>query len=83
MRYTEAVGGRCDGRHTHPGIENIYILEGELIAKVDGKPDRTMKAGDSYQLAAGVPHAACTTTGVKILTVHIVEKGKPLGSPAP
>jgi quercetin dioxygenase-like cupin family protein len=75
--------GNCSGRHTHPGIESSYILEGDVVVKVDGKPDQHFKAGDSLQLPAGAPHDVCTTTGMKVLTVHVIEKGKPLGSPAP
>jgi quercetin dioxygenase-like cupin family protein len=65
------------------GTSNSYVLEGETVLKVDGKPDQHLKAGDSMQLPAGVPHDDCTTGGVKYLTVHVVEKGKPMSSPAP
>ena len=84
MGLAEIVPGTCGGRHTHPGIETSYVLEGEEVLKVQGKPDQLLKAGDSIQIPAGVPHYGCTTaSGVKVLTVHVVEKGKPLGSPAP
>ena len=83
MGLATVAPGTCSGRHTHPGIENTYVLDGEMMFKVDGKPDRTLKAGDSSQVPAGVPHEGCTTIGVKSLTVHIVEKEKPLGSPVP
>jgi quercetin dioxygenase-like cupin family protein len=75
--------GSCAGRHTHPGIENSYILEGEGVIKVDGKPDQRVKAGEPFQVPASVIHDACTTTGMKILAVQIVEKGKPRATPAP
>ena len=74
----------CSGRHTHPGIETTYILEGELTLKIDGQPDQHFKAGDPGQIPAGVVHDGCAgNSGVKVLTVHVIEKGKPLGSPAP
>jgi len=76
----------CSGRHTHPGIETTYILEGELTLKIDGQPDQHLKAGDPLQIPAGTVHDACATGssgGSKALTVHVIEKGKPLGSPAP
>jgi quercetin dioxygenase-like cupin family protein len=80
----EIPRGTCAGRHTHPGIETSYILEGEGVSKVDGKPDQPYKAGDSVEIPAGVPHDGCaTTSALKILTVHVVEKGKPLASPVP
>jgi quercetin dioxygenase-like cupin family protein len=82
--YAEIAKGSCSGRHTHPGIETSYILEGEGVLKIDGQPDQHVKAGDPIQIPAGVVHDGCATTSVmKVLTVHVVEKGKPLGSPAP
>lgn len=69
--------GVCSGRHTHPGIESSYILEGEGVLKVDGNPDQHIKAGDPIYIPAGVPHDVCTTSGLKILAMQIIEKGKP------
>jgi len=83
IALSEIAPGTCVGRHTHPGTSTGYVLEGETVLKVDGKPDQRIKAGDPYQTPAGVPHEDCTTSGVKLLTVHIIEKGKPLSSPAP
>ena len=84
MGVAELAPGICGGRHTHPGIETSYILEGEGVSKIDGRPDRPVKAGDAIQIPANVPHDGCASArGVKILTVHVIEKGKPLGSPAP
>ena len=84
MGLAEIAPGTCGGRHTHPGIETSYILEGEGVSKIDGRPDRPVKGGDIIQIPANVPHDGCATTrAAKILTVHVVEKGKPLGSPAP
>ena len=84
MGFAEIAPGVCGGRHTHPGIETSYILEGEGVSKIDGRPDRPVKAGDTIQIPANVPHDGCaTSSAAKILTVHVVEKGKPLGSPVP
>ena len=84
MGIAELAPGICGGRHSHPGIETSYILEGEGVSKIDGRPDRPVKAGDAIQIPANVPHDGCASSrGVKILTVHVVEKGKPLASPAP
>ena len=80
----EIAAGNCAGRHTHPGIESSYLMEGEAILKVAGQPDRMLKAGDSFQIPPGTPHDACTPAGqpAKVLAVYVVEKGKPLASPA-
>jgi mannose-6-phosphate isomerase-like protein (cupin superfamily) len=79
------VADGCAGRHTHPGVESTYVMEGEAIIKVEGQPDRTVKAGESFQVPPGVPHDACTAKGqqFKVLATYIVEKGKPVASPAP
>jgi quercetin dioxygenase-like cupin family protein len=80
----EIAPNSCAGRHTHPGSETAYILEGEFTLKIDGQPDKQYKAGGAYQFPAGVVHDGRTTSsGVKGLTVYVIEKGKPLGSPVP
>jgi quercetin dioxygenase-like cupin family protein len=73
----------CVARHTHPGIETSYMMDGDLVLKIEGKPDLRLKAGDSFQIPAGVPHEGCASNAAKILTVHVIEKGKPLATPAP
>jgi quercetin dioxygenase-like cupin family protein len=75
--------GGCAGRHTHPGVESTYVMEGDITVKIEGKPDQQLKAGQSFQIPEGAKHDACTTGGMKVLAVYIVEKGKPLASPAP
>src|SRR5271166_293386 len=37
-------------RHTHPGIESSYVVEGGLELSVDGQGTRTFKAGDGFQV---------------------------------
>jgi uncharacterized cupin superfamily protein len=83
MGYAElSVPNGCAERHTHFGTENSYVVEGEFIMKVDGQPDRLMKAGDAFQIPAGAVHTGCLggSGGGKVLTVHVVEKGKPLST---
>jgi quercetin dioxygenase-like cupin family protein len=81
----EITPGNCAGRHTHPGVESSYVMEGAIVLKVADQPDKTLKAGESFQIPPGVPHDACTVPGqvFKVLANYIVEKGKPLASPAP
>jgi quercetin dioxygenase-like cupin family protein len=75
----------CAGRHTHPGVEDSYVMEGAILLKIEGKPDQTYKAGESFQVPPGAVHDACVVPGqvFKILGTFIVEKGKPLATPAP
>ena len=72
------------GRHTHPGIESAYVLEGGFELPVQGQPTRTIKAGDGFQIPPETPHAGGKPgdTKSKILVTYVVEKGKPLASPA-
>jgi quercetin dioxygenase-like cupin family protein len=81
----EVPGGSCAGRHTHPGVESSYVMEGPIVVKIEGKPDQTFKAGESFQIPLNAVHDACGVggQGFKVLGSYIIEKGKPLASPAP
>jgi quercetin dioxygenase-like cupin family protein len=71
------------GRHTHPGPESGYMLEGEMVLMVQGQPDKIVKMGDSYQVPSGAIHDAKTgPQGAKVIATYVVEKGKPLAAPA-
>ena len=45
------------GRHTHPGIESAYVLEGGFEPPIQGQPTRTLKVGDAFQIPPETPHA--------------------------
>jgi len=79
----ELAPNTCSGRHTHPGIDSGYVMEGDFVLKIDGKPKQTFKVGDSYQTLPQEPHDACSVSGNKLLDTWVMEKGKPLASPAP
>ena len=80
----EIVPNAMIGRHTHPGPESGYVLEGEMVLMVQGKPDKVVKAGESYQVPAGAVHDGRSgPQGAKVVATYVVEKGKPLASPAP
>ena len=81
----EVAPGAKAGRHTHPGDEISYVLEGEATLLIDGQPPRTVKAGESFVIPAGVKHDADNdgSASIKLVGVYVVEKGKPLASPAP
>ena len=72
------------GRHTHPGIESSYVLEGGFELPIEGQATRTIRAGDGFQIPAETPHAGGKPGDTRsiILITYIVEKGKPLASPA-
>jgi quercetin dioxygenase-like cupin family protein len=79
----ELAPNTCSGRHTHPGIDSGYVMEGDFVLKMDGKPEQTFKVGDSYQTLPQEPHDGCSVSGNKLLDTWVIEKGKPLASPAP
>jgi quercetin dioxygenase-like cupin family protein len=71
--------GYVSPRHTHPGEEIIYVIEGTLEYDIGGKVV-TVKAGDVLFVPAATPHTARnigSTNGAELAT-YIVEKGKPL-----
>jgi quercetin dioxygenase-like cupin family protein len=71
-------------RHTHPGIESGYVVEGNFELPIAGQTTRMVKAGDGFQVPPNTPHAGSKNgpTKAKIVSTYIVEKGKPLASPA-
>ncbi len=80
----EVPAGGAAGRHTHPGAETGYVLEGELELVIDGKPPLKVKAGESYQIPEGAVHdAKAGDKPFKVLGVYIVKAGEPLAKPAP
>ncbi len=80
----EVPAGGAAGRHTHPGAETGYVLEGELELLIDGKPPMKIKAGESYQIPEGAVHdAKAGDKPFKVLGVYVVKAGEPLAKPAP
>jgi quercetin dioxygenase-like cupin family protein len=79
----EIPAGVQSGRHTHPGEEIGYVLEGSLVVEIDGKPARTLKTGEGFIIPANVVHNARNTgKGTsKVLATYIIEKGKPVATP--
>jgi quercetin dioxygenase-like cupin family protein len=75
--------GVASGRHTHPGEEAGYVLEGQVEVTMDGKPAVIVKAGETFFIPAGVVHEGKNVgpSVAKILGTYIVEKGKPLSTP--
>jgi len=67
-------------KHTHPGEEIIYILEGSLEYQIDGQPPKTFRAGEALTVPAGVIHAVRNvgSGNAAELATYVVEKGKPL-----
>jgi quercetin dioxygenase-like cupin family protein len=67
-------------RHTHPGIESTYVMEGSIEVPVQGQETKVHKAGEAFQIPPETPHAGgkAPTDNVHLMINYIVEKGKPL-----
>src|SRR5262245_9255427 len=85
MAVAEFEPGGATGRHTHPGEEVSYVLEGPVVIEFDKEPAKTLKTGEAFLIPAGTVHNAKNTgKGVaKVLATYVVEKGKPVTTPAP
>jgi quercetin dioxygenase-like cupin family protein len=72
--------GAVAGRHSHPGEELVYVIEGALEYELEGKPPVTIKAGEVLFIPYGTPHAVKNAGSGRAseLATYIVEKGKPL-----
>jgi quercetin dioxygenase-like cupin family protein len=72
--------GAAFPRHSHPGEEIIYVIEGLIEYQVEGKPPVTLKTGEVLFIPAGTIHAAKNvgSGNAAELGTYVVEKGKPL-----
>lgn len=76
--------GAAFPRHSHPGEEIVYAIEGTMEYQLDGQPPATLKAGQVLFIPAGAIHAVKNIGkgNAAELATYIVEKGKPLLVPA-
>ena len=71
-------------RHTHPGTESSTLLSGQAELYIKGRPDQAITPGNMYLIPASVPHGVRkVTVPLKLAITYVVEKGKPIASPAP
>jgi quercetin dioxygenase-like cupin family protein len=80
----EIAAGFKAGRHFHPGVVMAQVVEGEFWFAPDGQPEKVFKAGEALTVPDRAIHnEGATDKGVKLNAVYVLEKGKPLASPAP
>jgi quercetin dioxygenase-like cupin family protein len=72
-------GAASGGKHTHPGEEIAFVIEGSLRVEVDGESPVVKNAGESIIVPAGRVHFAANagSGAVRAVSTYIVEKGKP------
>jgi len=75
--------GVTTGRHTHPGDEYGTVVEGTLVTRQEGGEWKTVTAGQSYYVPAGVVHETKNEGNMpaKSYNAFIIEKGKPRATP--
>ena len=72
--------GDMIGLHIHHGIETAYVIQGGQV-QVPGKDPQALPTGATLQFLRDARHAGFKIVGdtpVKLFTVHVVDKGKPL-----
>jgi quercetin dioxygenase-like cupin family protein len=85
LAVTEIAPNKVAARHTHPGVEISYVLQGEGDFVIEGKGTMHVKAGQSFRLEAGVRHSVKNgaATPMRILAVYTIPKGAQVATPAP
>jgi quercetin dioxygenase-like cupin family protein len=83
MTMIEAPPGSAFAPHIHHGDEFTYVVEGALDLDVAGQGTKSVKAGDTIHVNRETVHGGkvASATPLKLLAVHIVDKGKPLVDP--
>jgi quercetin dioxygenase-like cupin family protein len=83
LMTVDIAPGVAIARHTHPGIESTVVVEGELELEMQGQAARTVKPGEGFQVPPRLPHSARNGPApARLVTTYVVEKDKPLASPA-
>jgi quercetin dioxygenase-like cupin family protein len=85
MSTAEYQKGESVLLHIHHGIEAAYVVQGTTI-QMPGKEPVQLVTGSSVMNMRDAPHAGwvvVSDTPLKLFTVHIVDKGKPLYDPVP
>jgi quercetin dioxygenase-like cupin family protein len=79
----KVAAGTVVGRHSHPGIETTYVVEGCAELLVDDQPSRVVRAGEAFQVPPNTVHSVKVgDKDAKACSTLVVEKGKPLVVPA-
>ena len=79
----EIAAGFKAGRHSHPGVVMAQVVDGDFWIQLDGQPEKIVHAGESLTLPDRAIHnEGATDKPTRLNAVYVVEKGKPLASPA-
>jgi len=83
MASVEFPPGSVLNRHTHPGDELAFVLQGTLEVSAEGRETRRFSTGDVFHNPRGLVHEARNVgdTPVRLAVTFIVDKGKPFFQP--
>jgi len=76
----EYKSGQGNAVHSHHGVEAAYVIQGARVVGMD-QQERTIATGSTILNLRDVKHSGFKVVGdtsLKLFTVHIVDKGKPL-----
>ena len=79
--------GRVGQTHHHAGFVLAYVLEGNVVTKISGQPERVYKTGEMFYEPPGSTHEvsrnASSTGPAKLLALIFAKKGEILTMPGP
>ena len=79
--------GRVGQMHHHAGFVLAYVLEGNVVTKVSGQPEKVYKTGEMFYEPPGSTHEvsknASSTEPAKLLALIFAKKGETLTMPGP
>ena len=81
----EIAPGSGNPFHTHFGTEIGYVLQGHIRIEKKGEAAQELGPGQSFLIPRGVVHRSVLLGDepVKLVNNWVVDKGKPLLTPAP
>ena len=86
VQQLEYVPGGTSDAHRHNGCTFVYVLEGAVVTKIDGGPEKIYKPGEMFYEPPLHLHAvsrnASASEPAKFLVFRVIEKGKPATVPA-
>ena len=83
LALAEIGPGASSGKHLHDGVEIGYVLDGSVVIEYPGKPATTFNAGEVFKNEGAHTARNPGSKTTKVVSVYLVEKGKPLADPAP
>ena len=84
MMLVEFPPGSTTGRHTHPGEEYAFVLQGTFELSVEGREMRRLSAGDAFHTPRDLVHQNRNVgdTPGRLVITFVSDKGKPFTTPA-